>query len=190
MCVCFLVRNCKPEKGVDYSLCRGWATLIPLKWNPQAGGGGGGRARRASSSLLHHCRLCLHLLGAPLSSSGSGELLPHLHGGLCLWVPQSDRVPAAPPPHVSTSSRGFQNHCLLLSFSCEAPERGQYLQVQGGRGWLEQTKPSAGPGHMWVPGSAVALPPCLPQAPPPVPGPCHAHVPWVHTLSHVPWCRG
>ena len=78
-------------------------------------------------------------------------------------------MPAAPPPHVSTSSRAFQKHCLLLCFSCEGPEHGQYLQVQGGRGWLEQTKPSAGPGHTWVPGSAVALPPLSPPGSPPSP---------------------
>ena len=141
VCMCYLFRNCKPEKGVDRSLCRrlwGWATLRNSSGIHRRVGGGD-RARRDSSSLLHHCRLCLHLLRAPLSSSGSGERLPHSHGGLCLLDPKSDRVPAAPPPHVPTSSRDFQNHCLLLSFSCEAPGRGQYLQTQGREGMAAAT---------------------------------------------------
>lgn len=134
MCMCFLFRNCKPEKGVDYSLCRrlwGWATLR----NSMVGVGQEELLPASSITVVS----VSHLLGAPLSSSGSRELLPHPHGGLCPWVPQSDWVPAAPPPHVPTSSRGFQNHCLLLFFSCEVPERGQYLQVQGREGMAGAT---------------------------------------------------
>ena len=176
MCMCYLFRNCKPEKEVDRSLCRrlwGWATLRNSSGIHRRVGGGD-RARRDSSCLLYHCRLCLHLLRAPLSSSGSGERLPHSHGDLCLLDPQSDWVPAVPLPHVPTSSRDFQNHCLLLSFSCEVPGRGQYLQAQGREGMAAATgvrlwgdRVFSRAGRTWVPARVVARPtPPLPGSPP------------------------
>lgn len=58
---------------------------------------------------------------------------------------------------------------------------------EAGDGWSRQSL-QLGLATCGFPGVRWLFLPCLPQAPLPVPGPCHAHVPWVHTLSHVPWC--
>lgn len=145
-----------------------------LKWNPQAGGGWGWGKKsffQPPPSLSSLSPISWEPFGAA-QGAGSFSLIP-----MEVFAPgfpsqtgcQQPLLPTCPHPagafRTTVSCSPSVVKCQNVASTCRS---------RGGRGWLEpqgcgETKPSAGPGHMWVPGSAVALPPPSPPGPPPSP---------------------